>query len=102
MFGGILTTKRRCLRQGIIMNKFRIALLTFVAAIACTACMSPARNSAVFEYKVLAQDLYSTAKLESQLDALGDQGWIVCSSSTSHQGDNTVPRVTVILRRVRH
>jgi hypothetical protein len=63
-----------------------------------TGCCTTRHDSACCEYKVISLNVYDEAATK-QLNELVGQGWTLVSFSTSGQGENTVPRGVLVLKR---
>ena len=72
--------------------------LAAVAATIVTGCCTSRNGAASWEYKVVASNVYEQT-ITKEINELASQGWIVVSISTSSQGDSTVPRAVILLRR---
>jgi outer membrane lipoprotein-sorting protein len=75
-------------------TKLMIALCS--AAMFLSGCATSHSHATAWEYKTL--HAYVPADIEKQLNQLASEGWIVVSSSSAAEGNNT-PAVLVILKR---
>ena len=71
-------------------------LLACTAMIALAGCATPHHASA-WAYKVVEGNY--PPNLESELNQLGADGWVVVSSSSAPDPNSTNPKVVVILKR---
>jgi hypothetical protein len=72
-----------------------IALIFICTTILVTGCAT-SHHSSQWEYKTL--QTHASGKLDSTLNELARDGWIVVSSSTS-QNENSTPWIVIILKR---
>jgi hypothetical protein len=73
--------------KGIEMENTLLMVLCIVAILA-SGCATPHSDRTVWEYKVLTG--YVPSDIEKQLNALGQEGWIVVSSTTVANGPTPV------------
>jgi len=71
---------------------------TALAAVILTGCCTTHTNPASWEYRVVESNVYEQA-ITKQINELAGLGWAVVSISTSYQGENTVPRAVILLKR---
>jgi hypothetical protein len=76
----------------------RLFLSAALAAIVVTGCCTARNASGPWEYKVVQSNVYEPG-ITKHINELAGQGWDVVSISTSYQGDNTVPRAVILLKR---
>jgi hypothetical protein len=72
--------------------------LAAVAATIVTGCCTSRDGAASWEYKVVESNVYEQA-ITKQINELAGEGWTVVSVSTSYQGESTVPRAVILLKR---
>ena len=75
------------------------SLLALLAACGLlTACQTPHRAASAWEYKVVEKALYP-GQLEPQLNQLAGEGWSFVSLSTAYQGESSVPKGFIVVRK---
>lgn len=74
-------------------------LVAAVAAVVVAGCCTVSKGPSSWEYKVVQSSVYTDDAIEKQINNLAGQGWTVVSISTSYQGENTVPRAVILLKR---
>lgn len=76
--------------------KITLMMVLCSAAILASGCASAHSHATAWEYKVV--DGYVSADIESKINALGHDGWVVVSSASA-PGDANTPKAIVILKR---
>jgi hypothetical protein len=79
-------------------QRIRQFCLAAVAATIVTGCCTTRSDPATWEYNVVSSNVYE-GEITKQINELAKQGWTVVSVSTSYQGENTVPRAVIVLKR---
>ena len=82
--------------------KTSTALLALLAAssIFITGCQTARTTSSRWEYNVIEKNLYP-GDLQKQIDAAVQDGWEFVSVSTVGQGESTVPRGFIVVRKLK-
>jgi hypothetical protein len=77
--------------------KNTLTIVLFSAAILASGCATSHYHSTAWDYKVVEGN--SASVIEESLRKLGNQGWVVVSSSSAYDPNCAAPTVTVILKR---
>ena len=72
--------------------------LAALAAIIVAGCCTARNDPASWEYRVVESNVHEQV-ITKQINELAGQGWAVVSMSTSYQGESTVPRAVILLKR---
>jgi len=68
------------------------------SCILLSGCQTPRTTANAWEYKVVEKALYP-GQLEQQLNELAGGGWSLVTVSTAYQGESTVPKGFIVVRR---
>ena len=83
-----------------IIKKILGLLSLWFAGLVLAGCTTPVKCSKTCEYKIVFQNVYGN-EAEVRLNEYAKQGWDLCSICTSYQGEGTVPRAMIVLKRVK-